>query len=114
MGDPCALYMDDVSQTLQTAQEEKIEAGLLRNVIIESECINTIKEVITEGFKISDIKLAFKSLKSKMKDLSTKEKSVCQSIDANASVFLNNVEKMLRSDRREAIIKGSLIPSFSR
>ena len=114
MGDPCALYMDDVSQTLQTAQEEKIEAGLLRNVIIESECINTIKGVINEGFKISDIKLAFKSLKSKMKDLSTKEKSVCQSIDANASVFLNNVEKMLRSDRREAIIKGSLIPSFSR
>lgn len=114
MFDPLAMYMDDVTSTLEAAKEEKIEAGLMRNVIIESECINTIKEVINEGVKLSSIKLAFQNLKSKLKDLSTKEKSICQSIDANASTFLNSVEKMLRSDRREAIIKGSIIPSFSK
>lgn len=108
------ISMSDINKTLNLAKEEKMENGMMRNILIESETINAMKSIITEGIKISDIKLTFKNLKSKIKDLSTKEKSVCQSIDAQASTFLNSVEKAIKSDRREAIIKGSLIPSFSR
>ena len=37
-----------------------------------------------------------------------------QSLDANMSGFMRAVEKSLTSNRREAIIKGSIIPSFSK
>lgn len=112
--DPLQIETIDIDHKLEMAKEEKIELGTTRNIIIESTCIDTIESIINEGFKLSDVKLAWKSVKGKIKDLSTKEKSLCQSIDAHASTLLNSIEKAIRSDRREAIIKGSIIPSFSR
>ena len=70
-------------------------------------------EVINE-FKLSTVKLALQNAKAKLKDLSTKEKSMWQSVDAAGSGVIRAIEKALTSDRREAIIKGSLIPSFSK
>lgn len=70
--------------------------------------------IINEGFSLNGLKLAMQNMKAKVKDLSTKEKSFWQNIDVNMSVFKRNVEKALTSDRREAIIKGSIIPSFSK
>lgn len=112
--DPLEIETMDIEHKLEMAKEEKVELGTTRNVIIESYCVDTIETIINEGFKLSDVKLAWKSLKNKIKNLSTKEKSLCQSIDAHASTMLNSMEKAIRSDRREAIIKGSIIPSFSR
>lgn len=112
--DPLDINTINISHVLENAKEEKIEAGTMRNVIIESNCINQIETIINEGFKLSDLKLSWKALKSKIKDLSAKEKSMCQTLNAHASTFMNAMEKAIRSDRREAIIKGSIIPSFSR
>ena len=70
-------------------------------------------EVINE-FKLSTAKLALQNAKAKLKDLSTKEKSMWQSVDAAGSGVVKAIEKALTSDRREAVIKGSLIPSFSK
>ena len=70
--------------------------------------------VITEGFSINTLKLAVQNFKGKVKDLSTKEKAMWQSLDATMSGFMKAIEKSLTSDRREAIIKGSIIPSFSK
>lgn len=111
---PLQIETIDIDRKLEVAKEEKVELGTTRNVLIEAYCIEAIETIINEGFKLSDVKLAWKAVKGKMKDLSTKEKSICQSIDAHASTFLNSMEKAIRSDRREAIIKGSIIPSFSR
>lgn len=74
----------------------------------------TVQEIINEEFSLNTLKLAMQNMKSKVKDLSTKEKSFWQTIDAHMSTFQRNVEKALTSDRREAIIKGSIIPSFSK
>ena len=73
-----------------------------------------VLNIINEGFSLNGLKLAMQNMKAKVKDLSTKEKSFWQNIDVNMSVFKRNVEKALTSDRREAIIKGSIIPSFSK
>jgi len=43
-----------------------------------------------------------------------KEKSMWQTIDAHMSGFMKAIEKSMTSNRREAIIKGSIIPSFSK
>lgn len=76
--------------------------------------ILTEASIVTEKVNITTLKLLLQNAKAKMKDLSTKEKSISQSIDAHASGFVNSLEKAMTSDRREAIIKGSIIPSFSK
>ena len=73
-----------------------------------------VYNIINEEFSLNGLKLAIQNMKAKVKDLSTKEKSFWQTIDVHMSVFNRNVEKALTSDRREAIIKGSIIPSFSK
>lgn len=74
----------------------------------------TVSNIIKEEFSLNGLKLAIQNMKAKVKELSTKEKSFWQTIDVHMSVFKRNVEKALTSDRREAIIKGSIIPSFSK
>ena len=60
------------------------------------------------------LKLALHGLRGKTKDLSQKEKEASKNLDASASHFMKAIHDGLVSDRREAIIKGSIIPSFSR
>lgn len=70
--------------------------------------------IIQEKVNLNALRLALQSAKSKLKDLSTKEKSMWQTVDAQGSGLVKSIEKALTSDRREAIIKGSIIPSFSK
>lgn len=63
---------------------------------------------------INNIKLGLHGLKAKMGDMSQKEKEVSKNLDASAEHFIKSIHDGLVSDRREAIIKGSVIPSFSR
>lgn len=71
-------------------------------------------QVIQEKFSLNTVKLALQNAKAKLKDLNTKQKSLWQSVDAQGSGLIKSIEKALTSDRREAIIKGSIIPSFSK
>ena len=45
---------------------------------------------------------------------SQKEKEMSRNMDNNFRLFVKGMKNALISDRREAIIKGSVIPSFSR
>ena len=71
-------------------------------------------ELIQEKVNLNTIKLQLQNAKSKLKNLSTKEKSMWQAVDAQSSGLVKSIEKAMTSDRREAIIKGSIIPSFSK
>lgn len=72
------------------------------------------QQVINEKFNLNSIKLLLQNAKRKLKNLNTKQKSLWQSVDAAGSGLVRSVEKAMTSDRREAIIKGSIIPSFSK
>jgi len=67
-------------------------------------------------FKIdlNSVKLAIHGFKKKIKDLDAKQQQASRNADVAFDQFVTSVKKMLVSDRREAIIKGSVIPSFSR
>lgn len=67
-------------------------------------------------FKINlnSVKLALHGFKKKIKDLDAKKQQASRNADVAFEQFVTSVKKMLVSDRREAIIKGSVIPSFSR
>lgn len=66
------------------------------------------------GINLNKLKLYLEGLKSKMKDMSQKEKEASRNIDNTFRRFVKSMKDALVSDRREAIIKGSVIPSLSR
>ena len=68
----------------------------------------------SEGFNFNNLKLSLMGLKKKAKDLSSKEQALSRNADLSFNMFMRNLNKALISDRREAIIKGSVIPSFSK
>lgn len=114
MYDPTSMDSVNVNGVLNKALENRFISDTFKNTIIESECINTLDQIVTEGFDLNNVKLAFQALKKKMKDLNTKQKSICQTLDATGHQLISSIEKAVREDRREAIIKGSIIPSFSK
>lgn len=64
--------------------------------------------------KLNSLKLAMEGLKAKFKDMSHKEQEVSKNLDNSATRFVKAMKDAMISDRREAIIKGSVIPSFSK
>lgn len=114
MYDPTSMDSVNVNGVLNKALENKFMSDTFKNTIIESESINTLDQIVTEGFDLNNVKLAFQALNKKMKDLNTKQKSICQTLDATGHQLINSIEKAVREDRREAVIKGSIIPSFSK
>lgn len=83
-------------------------------ILAEAIADETVTKVVSEKFNLNTIKLAIQDGKAKLKDLNTKQKSFWQTVDAQASGMTKSMEKALTSDRREAIIKGNIIPSFSK
>lgn len=72
------------------------------------------KDLKPKKLDLNSIKLAMHGLKQKVKNMGQKEKEISRSIDIMFNGMTKGIEKALVSDRREAIIKGSIIPSFSK
>ena len=107
-----------INRELEKCNEQGGEFTGLKSIIsmdiANNELINIQEEVLNEKFNLNTVKLALQNAKAKLRDLSTKEKSMWQSVDAAGSGLVKSIEKAMTSDRREAIIKGSIIPSFSK
>lgn len=92
--------------------------------VVECEAMNTIKEILNEAkvnekgkndkFNLATLKMAVVNFKKKFKDLRGKEQELWRNIDIATNHLTVGIQKALTSDRREAIIKGSIIPSFSK
>ena len=72
------------------------------------------KEKIPIEQRLNDVKIGMMGLKKKAKDLSSKEQEMCRNLDATVNTLYRSMKQAVVSDRREAIIKGSIIPSFSK
>lgn len=72
------------------------------------------KEVESFSVKLNNIQLYIQGLRKKMKDMSAKEQEISKRADSSFNNFAKACKNALISDRREAIIKGSVIPSFSK
>lgn len=66
------------------------------------------------GLNLNKLKLYLQGLKTKFKGMSQKEKEISKKIDTSFKGLVKGMKDTLISDRREAIIKGSVIPSFSK
>jgi hypothetical protein len=63
---------------------------------------------------LTNIKLGLKGLATKMKDMNTKQKEFSKRLDYSVTSTINGMRKALQEERREAIIKNTICPSFSR
>lgn len=80
----------------------------------DTEDYSSITDILTEGKFLSNIKLAGEALKSKIKNLKGKEKNLCIQLDNTMDKFVNDIESALTTKKREDIIKGKILPSYSR
>lgn len=107
-----------VTREISKCNENSNSLKGIRAIAAINEADNAIytiyEELLAENFNLNSVKLILQNAKAKIKDLSTKEKSMWQSVDAAGSGLVKSIEKAMTSDRREAIIRGSIIPSFSK
>lgn len=94
--------------------EELLELDPSSELLMEAQSILGIRNIINEGINTTNIKTACLNMKKKIVNLSAKEKQLSQNLDAQAEVFSRNVQKAMIANKRESIIKGSVIPSFSK
>lgn len=87
---------------------------ILCAVLESSDNQNKDKKNPFSGINMNSIKLYLEGLKSKFKDLDQKQKELCRNTDNTVRRLVKAMHDALISDRREAIIKGSVIPSFSK
>lgn len=78
---------------------------------------NKVKEKVDNApenikLKLNDIKLYLHGIKQHMKNANAKTKTFLLNMDSAFDRLVNSLKKAAVSDRREAIIKGSVIPSF--
>ena len=66
------------------------------------------------GVDLNSLKLAMLGMKKKFGDMGQKEKELSKNLDNNVTRLVKGMKDALISDRREAVIKGSVIPSFSK
>lgn len=70
-------------------------------------------EPINELSLVNNLKLAQQNLKKSLQKLSDKEKKYSAKMDNAYDRFVYQIEKNMSNKNREAVIKGSVIPSFS-
>lgn len=69
---------------------------------------------LTEASFTNSLKLAGQKLKKAIQKVSDADKTVSRTIDSSMSSFTRAAERAMTNDRRDAIIKGSVIPSASK
>lgn len=69
---------------------------------------------MTEASFTNSIKIASQKVQKALKNLSDKERTMSKNIDVAANNFSKAAQKAMTNDRREGVIKGSVIPSASR
>ena len=69
---------------------------------------------LTEASFTNSLKLAGEKLKKAMTKASDADKTISRNIDVSLSNLTRSVERAMTNDRRDAIIKGSVIPSASK
>lgn len=112
-----------LNEVCQSVLENRGNGKLIPNeypgFIAQYTAMNALQEIVTEGKDNKDAnfltkaKMANLNFKKKAQNLHGKSKEFWRNIDMNSSRITNGIQKALTSQRREGIIKGSIIPSFS-
>lgn len=85
---------------------------LIESII--SACEEANSGILNELSFTNSVKLAGEKLKKTMTKLRDKDKQISMNVDSAMNSLVKGVEKSLTNDNREAVIKGSILPSASK
>lgn len=94
-----------------------------RSLAVQTEIVRALNEVysacvyyspITEASFTNSLKLASEKIKKAFTKMSDKEKEISKNIDVSVNNVKKSAERALEADNREAVIKGSVLPSASK
>lgn len=82
------------------------------SILISNEQVESDK--LLEASFLNSIKLAQMKLKNSLQKMSDKDRKVSKDIDLAMNNISKNAERALTNDNREAVLKGSILPSASK
>lgn len=104
--------LNNVSEFNYTIEAAIILADTAKQVY---ELNSRVRSGVVHEMNISNtLKLATDKVKKTAVSLSDKEKAVSRTIDSSLNTLRDSTERALRNDNREAIIRGSMLPSASK
>ena len=108
--DTIAIYSDDY-ESIQEAIDPKTGKSIQNNNIIKPNTSGPKKKGISA---VTKLKIAAENLKKGIRKGIDTEKSVSNKIDMSMDTLSKNVDRALASQNREAVIKGTILPSASK
>ena len=112
---------DTAIKTLR--ENNPVHPSGITSLICLAECLEALeliqytednRSVMIEASISNTLKLASEKLKKGLQNLSDKEKTISKNIDVTMGNVTKAAERAITNDNREAVIKGSLIPSASK
>lgn len=111
--------LNDNILKLETANNSYITTSTAKDAMHYLQCLNEIAKIKSDSYIMemdftNSIKLAVKQLKANAVKLKDKDKQISSSIDVAANNTAKSIENALMNGNREAVIRGSMIPSASK
>ena len=107
--------IDDKAKKLREEKKAKKEAEKNKvNLASKVDDKNSDDKKKFGKLNLNAIKLAAMSFGNKIKKLGTKEQEMSRDADITVNHFTKAMKQAMVSDRRESIIRGSVVPSFSK
>lgn len=111
--------LNDNILKLETANNSYITTSTTKDAMHYLQCLNEIAKIKSDSYIMemdftNSIKLAIKQLKANAVKLKDKDKQISSTIDVAANNTAKSIENALMNGNREAVIKGSMIPSASK
>lgn len=105
--------------SVTNVSESRVKDGSIESLIFAIEANNTLAQLDEQVQSVNEsvlntIKLALQNVKDKFKKFDAKQKEMWRTLDAYANKFMTSIEDAKDNDRRNAIIQGKTIPSFSK
>lgn len=117
-----ALKVDKINDSLRKIKdmkkrnpdEEPLLSESLINLSIIDAMVNYNEQTLLEMDFSNTVKIALNNMKKLTTKLSDKEKEASRNLDATGEHISRGIEDAVKTNNREAVIKGKLIPSLSK
>lgn len=121
-GKDSALKVDKINDSLRKIKdmkkrnpdEEPLLSESLVNLSIIDAMVNYNEQTLLEMDFSNTVKIALNNMKKMTTKLSDKEKEASRNLDATGEHISRGIEDAVKTNNREAVIKGKLIPSLSK
>lgn len=104
---------EDIYNLVEVASEFEAISEAYNAIAIMIDTYNN-KNTLLEASVTNTLKVASMKLRNALTKMSDKERSISRSLDVGMNNFKKSIERAFTNDNRESVIKGSVLPSFSK